>query len=280
MTRSFFIYCFLFLHSLSAIELNNESKFFLCLRRNQGRSITTNHSYTTAEFLFFPGQYQQISPFLDVRGHCTDKGRLASNVGLGVRYSLDSIPFIFGLNTYYDYRNQRHHDYNQWGVGFELLGNCWSCWINGYVPVGKRKHEVSSCFFNDYIGDYFFSRKEYLTSLYGIDLEIEALLFKICCVDIYGTLGGYFYKGSGCSCECRRANIYGIEYGLSIQPWNCVSFDVYATYDCHFKSRMMGQLNFTIPLPCGGCCNNPLFQPVQRNDMILLEKSSRWHWNW
>ena len=104
------------------------------------KGIGYHNGYTTLEgFLLSNFLRNTWLPFLDVRGHVFDNGKLAANAGLGLRYLACSR--FWGVNVYYDYRNSSHEHYNQVAAGFETLGKIWDFRINGYLPVGeKRSH--------------------------------------------------------------------------------------------------------------------------------------------
>ena len=257
------------------------SEYLVSLRRNQGQSLANRSSYTTLDGYAFPKcigtQFGTIWPFINLRGHYIDRGeRGAANVGVGCRIAPTCTDFVFGINTYYDYRNYRGANLNQWGVGLEMLGCCWSFRLNGYWPL-KESIKNSSCFFDGYSGNYFIKRTGYITPLKGLDFEVEALVAKMCWGNIYLALGSYYYDGNKCN-----KSIVGGDCRLTAQFCNYFSFDINATHDRHFKTRVMAQLMVTIPL-CGQinncCCCNPVFRPVYRQELIVLEKRNKWVWN-
>ena len=252
----------------------NDYEYFLSIRRNQGQSLGSRCSYTTLESFAFPFHYENLWPFLDLRAHRFDKGdKYAANFGVGLRIDPNWYDQIFGINAYYDFSNMRHSNFNQIGLGIEVLGECFNFRLNGYLPIGKRKIFNSCCFFDEYNGNYFVLRENFTNSLAGVDFEIEALIANICCNEIYLALGSYYYKGSKC-----RGDIYGVEYRLSTWICDYFTFSVAATHDNRFKTRVQAEFGFTLPLNCFGD-NWRLFQPVQRNELIVHDRNSRWTWN-
>ncbi len=251
----------------------SNAQYFLSLRRNQGQSIGNDTSYTTIEALSFPFHYQNWWPFLDLRAHRFDKGdKYAGNLGVGCRFAPQFTDQVFGINAYYDYRNAHHVKFNQLGVGFEMLGKCWNLRINGYLPIGKKKVLVSSCFFDDFIGDFFISRRNYLNSLRGVDFELESHLMRMCCIDFYLAMGAYYYKED----RCRR-DIYGTEYRLTSRYCDNLSFSISVTHDSTFKTRIQGEISLTYPF--NFCCDQTFFLPVRRREIIVLDRRSRWKSN-
>lgn len=253
----------------------SHAQYFLSLRRNQGESLGSTISYTTIESLYFPFHYQNIWPFLDLRAHCFDSAdKYAANIGIGFRVAPEFTDQIFGVNAYYDCRNAHHSHFNQFGIGFEMLGGCWNFRLNGYLPVGKKSFLKSCCFFNQYIGDFFFLRENFIDGIKGANFEIESLVTEMCWGEIYLAIGGYYYQGN----KCNR-NIYGSEYRVSTNYCDSFSFSILATHDCVFKTRIQAQLSFTLPLNCQ-CDEDPrLFQSVRRQEMIILQKRKRFQWN-
>lgn len=274
-------YVFLTLLSASSFchaeKLSNfhPNEYFLSLKRTQGRTVGNKLSYTSIDALAFPFHDSTVWPFLDFRVHRFDKkNRYAGNFGLGCRYSRPFTDQIFGVNVYYDFRNARHANFNQIGLGFELLGKCWNLRVNGYLPIGKKRILNSFCLFDDFIGSFFMLRKNYRKSLKGLDFELESYLTNICCMDFYLGIGAYYYKEDRC-----HKDIYGAEYRLSTWYCDSISFSINATHDCHFKTRIQGELCITFPFK--SCCTEDrrLFLPVWRREIIALDKTSRWDSN-
>ncbi len=80
-------------------------------------------------------------PFLDIRAHRVDKGRLATNLGFGWRVFSPCFDQMFGLNIFHDYRRVRNHgNFQQIGLGGEIFVRCWQMRINGYIPIGRKKN--------------------------------------------------------------------------------------------------------------------------------------------
>lgn len=249
--------------------------YFLTLRRNQGRTVGNKLSYTTFSAVAFPFHREYIWPFLDFRIHRFDKhDKYAGNVGLGCRFASTKIDKIFGINAYYDYKNRHHHNFHQLGLGFEILSKCWNFRLNGYLPFGRKRVLESSCFFDEFIGNFFFQQKNYKRSLSGVDFEIESYLTRICCMDLYFGIGAYYYRGD----RCER-DIYGTEYNLTTWYCNYMSFGINVTHDCRFKTRVQGELSISFPFKCFSECDRILFLPVRRREIVSLEKSKRFNSN-
>ncbi len=248
------------------------NQYFLSIRRNQGRSIGNNASYTTLEALSFPVHSQTLWPFLDLRAHHFDKSdKYAANAGIGFRIAPKCTDQIFGINAYYDFRHVRHAHFNQVGLGLEMLGCIWNFRLNGYLPVGQKRFLASSCFFDGYTGGFFLLHEKFIDSLKGCNFEMEALVSDFCWAELYLSMGGYYYKGNKC-----QGNIYGTEYRLTAKRCDRYALSVVATHDCVFKTRVEVQLTWTIPLNCRWLEKAALFQPVRRHELIIVDKRHRW----
>lgn len=269
--RTLVVFLFFFqMLSLRAEGLNNQ--YFLGIRRNQGRTVGVNRSYTTLESLSFPVRYKNFWPFVDLRGHYFDHGKFAANAGIGGRFLLPNFNQVLGLNAYYDYRQVSHHNFNQLGLGLEWLGSFLNFRLNGYLPLGKRKFLKSSCF-HEYEGGYFVLIEEFDKASSGVDFEIEAHLLKMAGTDLYFAVGPYYYTGNKC-----RANFYGAQAYLRGEYNSRIFFGVNGTYDHINKTRVQAELawRFPISLPYQ---QTQLFEPVRRREMIVRESYCRWHYN-
>ncbi len=123
-------------------------------RHIEPNGIGYNQGYTTLEGFFSPihpfGENNQWLPFLDLRGHVFNSGRLAANAGVGLRYIGQRA--VFGINGYYDYRNTKRQHYNQVAAGLEAIGKVWDFRINGYLPVGKKTSRYYHTRFEEFSG--------------------------------------------------------------------------------------------------------------------------------
>lgn len=258
------------------LDTLHPNEYFLSIRRNQGRTVGNKISYTTLEAFSFPLDYKSVWPFLDFRAHRFDsRDKYAANLGLGCRFAPKFTDQVFGMNVYYDTRNAHCNSFEQIGLGFEMLGKCWNCRLNGYLPIGKKQVLDSTCFFDSFIGSYYMFRKNYVRALPGLDFELESYLASICCVDVYVGMEAYYYKGDRC-----RGNVYGAEYRLT--TWYCdyLSFSIGVTHDCIFKTRVQGILSLTYPFKCFCGTDKRLFYSVRRREIIVLDRHSEWQWNW
>ena len=93
----------------------------LSARYTTPKGIGYKQGYSTLEGFFAPRTPFRGTwlPFLDLRGHIFDNGKFAANAGMGLRYLSKSR--IWGINSYYDYRNTSRQHYNQVSAGLETL---------------------------------------------------------------------------------------------------------------------------------------------------------------
>lgn len=219
-----------------------------------------------------------FQPFFDLRGHIFNDGKYAANVGVGGRYISPSIGTILGLNVYYDYRSS-WTNYNQIGVGLELLSCAFDARLNGYIPFGKRhkdRHPTTTTF----SGGFFSIRKEREHTLGGLDAELFTSLSKWCpnaCWDTYLGVGPYYY-----STQCRDG-ILGVKARLGALFCNFLNIEGRYSYDDVFKSRFQGYISLSFSFGCRTtdrcktrCCGEHLreiaLEPVYRNEIIVIDK--------
>ncbi len=261
-----------------AAEEVSSDLYFLQVRRNEGETIGDKISYTTLEAFSFPCNYRNLYPFADLRYHgFGESAQNAVNAGIGLRVAPRCTKYVFGANIYYDYRNVYHRSFNQLGIGLESLGPCINFRFNAYLPVGKKSRLLSSDYCAKYSGERFLIKERFVDSLKGVDFEAEMRAARICCTDIYFAIGGYYYKRKACG-----RDILGSEYRITVNPCRWLSFSVMATYDCHYRTRVQGEITLTFPFHCKGDADacSIQFQPVRRREMIVVDKHNMFLWNW
>ena len=147
-------------------------------RHIEAGGIGYSQGYTTLEGFFAPDPQQWLlMPFLDLRGHVFNNGKMAANAGLGFRGI--SGCRTYGLNAYYDYRNTKRLHYNQVGVGLETLGTLWDFRINGYLPVGRKMTSPYNVQFGSFSGHYLLLSQKRQFAMKGADAEIGFHFGKI-----------------------------------------------------------------------------------------------------
>lgn len=216
--------------------------------------------------------------FLDVRAHVFNNGDPAANVGIGARYLDLNREKVFGLNTYYDYRQIHDKGFHQIGLGAEVLGRCWDFRINGYIPIVTHHVDYGHVLFF-YPGGYFASGKQRRRVMAGFDAELGMPImerYSSCdAFGLYAAAGTYYFTPRIYS--SFGENAWGFKARVAAQFWDYVELEARTTYDRVFHWR--GEGCITISYPFGGsCCEescnclDPLArQRVRRQEMIVVD---------
>lgn len=250
----------------------------LAARQIEGGGVGYNRGYSTVEGLFFPLRSSRYFwPFLDVRAHRFDNNEYAANAGLGFRYNAARQKVIYGFNTYFDYRTDHYHKFHftQVGAGLEILSRPLDVRLNGYYPL-KRWETLKKCVFGDFPDGAFIIRKRVEAAPEGVDFEIGRSLIHGSSSGLYGAVGTYYYGGD----VCRHA--WGGRYRLHLYLSPYFFIDGIVTHDPIYHVRVQGQVGFKIPLGCASKRNrmqSKLTQPIQRQEIIVLDRYCKWRTN-
>ncbi len=258
-----------------------------CVRHNRvsaryttPQGIGYNHGYTTLEGFFSPINLCRDAwlPFLDLRGHVFDNGKMAANAGLGVRYLANSR--VWGVNSYYDYRNTHRQHYNQVAAGLETLGKIWDFRINGYLPVGWKQSRLYHTKFDLFEGHYMILRSSRNFAMKGANAEAGFHLDCFRQAPLYFAGGPYYLTGKG-------ASTWGGELRASVDLFNrYVRLEGRTAYDHFFKWTGQGIVSVNVPFgarakvkqdPCTSRCDAVslaarMVQPVDRMEIIPVGK--------
>jgi hypothetical protein len=232
------------------------------VRHTEARGVGYEEGYTTVEGFGIYDHNPYFMPFLDLRGHVFNNGKLAGNVGIGERTVIPSINHIFGVYCYYDVRQENHHlnVVNQVSPGIELLGKRMEYRMNGYFPVGRDKsHKYHYAFsrFDDHNILLKYKRKFAMT---GGDAEIGAHFTQSTKYDLYGAAGPYYFSSEHASSWGGKARLLGRykEY---------VSLEASYSYDHLFRSIVQGTVAFNLPF--GAKLRRKDRNCPQKNDLML-----------
>jgi hypothetical protein len=250
----------------------------LSIRQIEGKGIGYGQGYTTLEAFLTPFEtFDSWLPFADLRGHRFDNNKFAFNAGVGFRALASCM--LWGANVYYDYRQTRHLNYKQIGVGLEALGAHWDYRINGYLPIGKRESGNYQTKFDKFEGHTLFIKTKREFDMCGANAEVAYHWMPKDNIDITAGLGPYYFHG--------KFNKYaaGGQGRLKATFLNAISIEGIGSYDNLFKWNGQGQLTFSIPL-CSklktrgiakSCCDYMpaldlrVVQPVQRFEIIVAD---------
>jgi hypothetical protein len=86
------------------------------------RGLGYTSGYTTANLFITPKIYPKGYCFVEGRAHIFDNGKFASNLGFGTRWKTKNSLASYGVNLFYDSR-QQHHFFHQVGGGVEFQKN-------------------------------------------------------------------------------------------------------------------------------------------------------------
>ncbi len=252
------------------------------VRYTSPKGIGYNTGYTTLAGFFAPTHFYNDAwvPFLDLRGHVFDNGKLASNVGVGVRYLSSSR--IWGGNLYYDFRNTKRKNYNQISLGLESLGDVWDYRINGYLPVSTNKSSYYDAQFDSFSGHSMLIRRKRQFAMGGFNGEVGVHFDQIKKAPIYVAGGPYYLIGSD---QATWGGKLRARVDL-FDDW--VSIEANTGYDHFFKWTGQGQFSINIPFgpkakvmakgnrSCNTlmALNKRAIQPVDREEIIPVGKKS------
>ncbi|HSX37679.1 MAG TPA: inverse autotransporter beta domain-containing protein [Chlamydiales bacterium] len=253
------------------------------VRHIETGGVGYSEGYTTLEGFFAPDpEPLRMIPFLDVRGHIFNNGKMAANAGLGLRRITGCR--TFGLNAYYDYRNTKRLHYNQVGVGLETLGKLWDFRLNGYLPVGKKSTSPYDTRFDGFSGHYLLLSQKRQFAMKGADAEIGFHFGKTENFDFYAAAGPYYYIGP------IGPNTWGGRARLAAMFKEYITLEVSDSYDRMFHNNFQGQLTLSLPFggrsrvkPTNAChsCKladalvSRMVQPVGRDEIIVVGKRTQ-----
>lgn len=100
--------------------VEDETPSRVTIRHREHKGVGYETGYTTVEAFLTPNWVRNFQPYLDVRGHVMNDGKMAANVGLGAR-GAPIEELAIGGNFFFDYREVESLLSYQLGSGIELL---------------------------------------------------------------------------------------------------------------------------------------------------------------
>ena len=253
----------------------------LTARHIESKGVGYNTGYTTVEG-FFGGFISDMKglPFLDLRGHVFNDGKLAANAGIGIRGLIGCR--IYGVNAYYDYRDTRKSHYNQASAGLETLGERWDFRINGYLPVGDKKSHPYYPKFHSFTGHKMLISRKYEFAMKGADAELGFHFCRSHNWEMYAAAGPYYFIGP----IGRPA--WGGKARINAKWKDLIVVELSNTYDRVFHDNVQGQISFNLPFGprpkvqkrdsnCFDSCkfintiSDRFVQPVVRDEIIVVD---------
>jgi trimeric autotransporter adhesin len=269
---------------------------YVYFKHIEAKGIGYKKGYSTlAAFLTPYATFADFLPFADLRGHVFNDGKFAANAGIGVKY-LSNHPYVFGAGVYYDYRQVRSNHFNQVSLSLETLAHRWEARLNGYLPVGDKKHkrtrsESVGFNFDHFAGhrlfysETFFVKQRTEFAMKGADGEFGWHLLKPQeDYTLYAGAGPYYYSD-----ESSR-HIWGGKVRVEGRITPYVTLEVSDSYDNLFHNNVQGQIS--INLPFGGklqkkcakfksSCSTALsmearmMRPMQRQEIIVAHSQRK-----
>lgn len=163
-------------------------------RHVAGEGVGHTSSYSSLDwFLPLSAESDSTMWFGDFRGLIFNDGEFGSNVGTGYRWFVEEHNRIYGINGYWDTRNDNSLLFNQIGIGVESLGQYFDVRANGYTPA------VNDTYQHQFQNAYFQNNGLFIPStvaLSGMDAEAGVNLpsFSQISTSLFG--GGYYYDSS------------------------------------------------------------------------------------
>ena len=189
---------------------------------------------------------------------------------------------IWGMNTYYDYRNSHHQHYNQVALGLECLGKIWDFRLNGYLPVGDKTSSSYAWDFDKYVGYNIVLKGKRECAMKGLSSEAGFHIDHFKKFPIYFAAGPYYLEGRG-------KNVWGGQLRGVLDLAENVRLEGNTSYDNVFKWIGQGQVSLIIPFghkkkvhqKKGNSCSTALalekraLQKVDRFEIIPVSRERR-----
>ena len=157
---------------------------------NEG--VGHERGFTTLEW-FLPLNQDSESEmwFGDFRGIMFDDAEFGGNLGMGYRWYNADWDRVFGVNAYWDFRDESSLLFNQAGIGVETLGRVFDFRINGYTPtVNDARQRLPFTF----VGHNLVNSEYHALS--GLDYEAAINLPNLGPFQSRLAGGGYFFDSS------------------------------------------------------------------------------------
>ena len=164
----------------------------LSARHVAGAGVGHTSGYSSLDwFLPLSAESDSTMWFGDFRGLIFNDAEFGSNVGTGYRWFVEDQNRIYGINGYWDTRNDNSLLFNQAGIGVESLGQIFDFRANGYTPAVNDTYQQGDVFFS---GNGLFL--PYTSALSGLDAEagVNFPTFYQISTRLFG--GGYYYDSN------------------------------------------------------------------------------------
>jgi len=154
--------CFLILVTLATIATAETAKAQdapdpwmtrISARHVAGAGVGHTMGYSSLDWFLplLPAESDSTMWFGDFRALIFNDAEFGSNVGTGYRWFVEDQNRIYGINGYWDTRNDNSLLFNQVGIGVESLGQIFDFRANGYTPAvnDTYQHQLGNAYFQD-----------------------------------------------------------------------------------------------------------------------------------
>lgn len=158
---------------------------------NEG--VGHDRGFTTLEwFLPLNQDAENEMYFGDFRGIMFDDAEFGGNLGMGFRQYHSGHDRIYGVNAYWDFRDESSLLFNQAGIGVESLGQIVDFRVNGYTPTVNDANQRLP--FATFTGNNLLYNE--ILALTGVDYEAAVNLPDIGPFQSRIAAGGYYFDSS------------------------------------------------------------------------------------
>jgi hypothetical protein len=181
--------------------------------------------------------------FLEGKALILTNSTVGGNLVLGQRFYSASQNHIIGGYLAYDFRDTGNNFFHQIGAGFERLGDDWDFRINGYLPLGERRREVSETLTNPRFQQNFLlldREEEFEASAAGFDIEAGGRLLALGDGDLRGYAGVYYYDTEG-------DDGFGVRGRLEARPLDNLKLGLLIQNDPLFDTQVVFNIGVNFP---------------------------------
>ena len=223
----------------------------IAVKHIEERGVGYDTGYSSLDGYLMPNWNRKFLPFANARGHIFNNGKWASNVGIGGRFAPGD-NWVYGINTYYDFRSATTLRGHQIGVGLEALSKLIDVRVNGYIPVAL-KHRASPFRFNKFI-DNPFGAGSFIRLKRNVVMDFASIFSEVGCslvpsispIDVYFAVGPYYLVEEKFS-SVKCGGTWGAHGRLSMRVYDGIEIGAKSSYDKEFKGIIQGYALFSYP---------------------------------
>lgn len=258
----------------------------MTLSHNFGKGVG-HKGYSSADLFFIKDYRSDFHPFVDLRFHMMDEGRVAFNTGVGFRQLVRQDALSVGANLYYDYRNSYKLKSSQMGAGIELLSQHVDFRLNGYAVFSGKK-QSDHLKFASFSGNQINVKRKtrYAFSSANAEIGIPLTWMNTKSFTSYIGIGPYYLFGETVSGN-RYPSSWGGKFRVDLDITDYVGLKFELNHDRIFHTTCQGVIAINIPLykktACSTSCSTAgreaylkrTLRPVMRNEIIPVKKESK-----